>query len=159
MLDSGACAFWSNWGSGDAVLHWDMTPGCLSTFPMAGKRRGADSHWGQLLSVLFQGCLGGWGAAHPGAQCIALRAAPQKTAIQWQSYSWALYFSPGSWGNLKQGKGRAEGCGSLILGRCFFQTFFLAGCLLYVNVWVFIGVGIHVLLWAGSTLYNSYSNR
>lgn len=32
MLDGGACTFWSNWGSGDAALHWDMTPACLSTW-------------------------------------------------------------------------------------------------------------------------------
>lgn len=126
MLDGGVYAFCSSWGSGDAALHRDMTPNlCLHVllFPRAGRCQGTDGHQGHLVPVVLQRCRRG-GSSSPQAGISALGTVQRAACLLGPA------LLTRSRGNLKQRKGRAESCSSLVLGNLFSKQFFLLAAFL-----------------------------
>lgn len=132
-LNCGARAFCSSWGSGDAALHRDTTPGLslhVALFPRAGRCQGA-------MATKATSCLpssrdaSGVAAAAPGAPCIALTDTRTSRPCP---------FNRECWGNLKQRKGRAENWSVVVWSWAIYfpNSFFLLAAFLckYMGVWL-----------------------
>lgn len=124
MLDCGACAFRSSWGSGDAALDRDMTPSlCLHVvlFPRAGRCK-------EQMATKATSCLpssrdaSGWWQQPPGLSALG--------TVQRAASLLGPALLTRSRGNLNQREGRAESSSSLILGNLFSKQFFLLAAFL-----------------------------